>query len=400
MTDADILVIGAGPVGMLAALLSAQQGSSVLLLEQSAARQVQSRAIGITPPSLEIFRRIGLPEAFIERGVAVRVSGIYGRRMRLGTIDFARLKSDFRFVLSIPQHRTELLLEEAILAHPSIRFLRGHRVTDCSEEEGHVAVSGNLVEAGRFHFTGTYVLACDGGKSTVREALGIPFDGVPNQYAFLMGDFEDTTGWGKQARIIFTARGAVESFPLPGGKRRYVVRTPFFIKECDNGYLRTELLWRTGIDVGGVRQYWESGFNVHRFMARTFCKGRVFLCGDSAHLMSPVGGQNMNTGFADAELAAWLSKLLIDRRAPHQRVSRLYDKARKRAVRAAFRRARWLTMAGASGGRPGSAIRNAAIFVFLHTPIRQVLMQSFSMRSIPFRNLENCRNRFEKELGL
>jgi 2-polyprenyl-6-methoxyphenol hydroxylase-like FAD-dependent oxidoreductase len=135
-------------------------------------------------------------------------------------------------------------------------------------------------------------------------------------------------------------------------------------------------------------------------MARTFCKGRVFLCGDSAHLMSPVGGQNMNTGFADAELAAWLSKLLIDRRAPHQRVSRLYDKARKRAVRAAFRRARWLTMAGASGGRPGSAIRNAAIFVFLHTPIRQVLMQSFSMRSIPFRNLENCRDRFEKELGL
>jgi 2-polyprenyl-6-methoxyphenol hydroxylase-like FAD-dependent oxidoreductase len=400
MTDADILVIGAGPVGMLAALLSAQQGSSVLLLEQSAARQVQSRAIGITPPSLEIFRRIGLPEAFIERGVAVRVSGIYGRRIRLGTIDFAGLKSDFRFVLSIPQHRTELLLEEAILAHPSIRFLRGHRVTDCSEEEGHVAVSGNLVEAGRFHFTGTYVLACDGGKSTVREALGIPFDGVPNQYAFLMGDFEDTTGWGKQARIVFTARGAVESFPLPGGKRRYVVRTPFFIKECGNGYLRTELLWRTGIDVGGVRQYWESGFNVHRFMARTFCKGRVFLCGDSAHLMSPVGGQNMNTGFADAELAAWLSKILIDRRAPHQRVSRLYDKARKRAVRAAFRRARWLTMAGAFGGRPGSAIRNAAIFVFLHTPIRQVLMKSFSMRSIPFRNLENCRDRFEKELGL
>src|SRR5512141_1619488 len=88
MADADILVVGAGPVGMLAALLSAQRGMSVLLLERSTVRQVQSRAIGITPPSLEIFRRIGLAEAFIERGVAVRVAEIYGRRRRLGTIDF------------------------------------------------------------------------------------------------------------------------------------------------------------------------------------------------------------------------------------------------------------------------------------------------------------------------
>ena len=400
MADADILVVGAGPVGMLAALLSAQQGLSVLLLERSAVRQVQSRAIGITPPSLEIFRRIGLPEAFIDRGVAVRVSEIYGRRMRLGRIDFTRLKSDFRFVLSIPQHWTEFLLEEAILAHPSIRFLRGHQVTDCSEEEGHIAVGGNIVDAGKFHFTGEYVLACDGGKSTVREFLGIPFDGVPNQSAFLMGDFEDTTGWGRQARFYFTPRGPVESFPLPDGKRRYVVRTPFFIKEYDNDYFRTELLWRAGIDVGGVRQFWESGFNVHRFMARTFCKGRVFLCGDSAHLMSPVGGQNMNTGFADAELAVWLSKLLIEKRAPHPLVSRLYDRVRKRAVRAAFRRAQCLMLAGTFGGLLGSAIRNVAIFLFLHIPIRRFLVQSISMQSIPFRNLENCQDRYEKELKL
>jgi len=400
MADADILVVGAGPVGMLAALLSAQQGLSVLLLERSAVRQAQSRAIGITPPSLEIFRRVGLPEAFIERGVPVRISEIYGGRMRLGALDFTGLESDFRFVLSIPQHRTESLMEEAILAHPSIRFLRGHHVTDCSEEEGKIAVAGNLVESGRFRFTGKYLLACDGGKSAIREALGIPFDGVPNQYSFLMGDFEDTTGWGKQARFFFSARGSVESFPLPDGKRRYVVRTPFFVKEYDDGYLRTELLERAGIDVGGVRRFWESGFNVHRFMARTFCKDRVFLCGDSAHLMSPVGGQNMNTGFADAELAVWLSKLLIEKRAPHRPVSRLYDRVRRRAVRAAFRRARWLTLAGAFGGLTVSTLRNFAIFLFLQTPAHRFLVRSFSMQSIPFRNLENCRDRYEKELNL
>jgi 2-polyprenyl-6-methoxyphenol hydroxylase-like FAD-dependent oxidoreductase len=215
-----------------------------------------------------------------------------------------------------------------------------------------------------------------------------------------MGDFEDTTRWGKQARFYFTARGPVESFPLPDGKRRYVVRTPFFIKEHGKDYLRTELLRRAGIDVGGVRQFWESGFSVHRFVARTFCKGWVFLCGDSAHLMTPVGGQNMNTGFADAELAVWLAKLLIEKRASQHTVSRLYDRVRKKAVRAAFRRARCLMLAGAFGGLLWSTLRNVAIFLFLHIPIQQFLVQSFSMRSIPYRNLENYQDRLEKELML
>jgi len=400
MADADIIVIGAGPVGMLAALLSARQGLSVLLLEKTAERQARARAIGITPPSLEIFRRIGLPEAFIERGVAVRVSEVYGRRMRLGRLDFSRLKSDFRFVLSIPQDRTESLLEEAIRAHPAIRFLRGHHVTDCSEEKGHVAVDGSLADAVGFHFTGNFVLACDGGKSAIREALGIPFDGAPDRYTFLMGDFEDTTGWGTQARFYFTARGSVESFPLPNGKRRYVIRTPSIVREYETGYLGTELFRRAGIHVEGVRQFWESGFSVQRFMARTFCKGRVFLCGDSAHLMSPIGGQNMNTGFADAELAVWLSKLLIDQRAQHHLAFRLYDRVRKRAVRAAYRRARWLMLAGAFGGRVFSVFRNVAISVFLHIPIQRFLIRSFSMQSIPCRNLENCQDRYEKELKI
>jgi 2-polyprenyl-6-methoxyphenol hydroxylase-like FAD-dependent oxidoreductase len=114
--------------------------------------------------------------------------------------------------------------------------------------------------------------------------------------------------------------------------------------------------------------------------------------------MSPVGGQNMNSGFADAELAVWLSRLLIEKRASPHRVSRLYNRVRKRAVHAASRHARWLMLAGAFGGRLRSAIWNAAIFIFLHTPIRQFLMQAFSMQSIPFRNLENYQDCFEKEL--
>jgi len=278
MFDADVIVVGAGPVGMLAALLAADQGMKVLLLEQSQERRIQSRAIGITPPSLEILRRIGLAEALIAQGTQVRISGLSGRRMRLGRIDFSGLKGDFRFVLAIPQDRTEALLEEMIQIHSSIRFLRGHRVTGCCDEQGHVRLEGESAAGGKFRFSGRYAMACDGGRSTLRQALGIPFDGALERYTFLMGDFEDTTGWGKQARLFFTPEGSVESFPLPDGKRRYVLRTPCLVEDDRGDYLAQELFRRTGIDVRQVRRFWESGFGVRRFIAeigRASCRERV-----------------------------------------------------------------------------------------------------------------------------
>ena len=400
MLEADIIVVGAGPVGMLAALLSGQQGMSVLLLEQSAGREFQSRAIGITPPSLEILGSLGLAETFIAHGVPVRVSEAHGRSMRLGGIDFSRLRGEFPFVLSIPQDQSAALLEQAVLAQGSVRFLRGHQVTDCREEEGLVRVSGKGGAAGSFDCTGQYLLACDGGKSTVRESLGISFLGRPERHTFLMGDYQDTTGWGGKALFFFTPRGSLESFPLPGGKRRFVVRTPRFIKEYSSDYLAAELRRRAGLDVSGVPQLWESGFGVQRFTAETFCKGRVFLCGDAAHLMSPVGGQNMNAGFADAELASWLSKILLEKRAPHPLVCRLYDRVRRRAARASLRRARCLMLAGSSGGTVWSSVRNLAAFLLLHTPLRHCLAALFSMQSIPCRNLKVSRESFEKELQL
>lgn len=400
MSDADVIVVGAGPVGMLAALLAAQRGMRVLLLEQSETRRLQSRAIGITPPSLEILRGIGLADAFIGQGIAVSSSGVSGKRMRLGKLDFSGLKGDFRFVLAVPQDRTEKLLEEAILAGGTIRLLRGHRVSDCCQGQGLVTVAGECGVDGRFSYSGHYLLGCDGGKSVVRESIGIRYNGMPERYTFLMGDFEDNTGWGKEARLFVTPRGSVESFPLPDNRRRYVIRTPFFIKEYTGDFLARELVRRTGIDVGKVVQFWESGFGVRRFISERFSKGRVFLCGDSAHLMSAVGGQNMNIGFADAELAAWLTALLIEGRISEPSAYRLYDRVRKRAARAASRRAQVMMLAGTSGGQLWSAIRNAAAFLLLHTPIQPYLIRLFSMQSIPGRNLEHFQSRFEKELGL
>jgi len=400
MAEADIIVVGAGPVGLLAALLSARQGLSVLLLEQSERRDPRSRAVGVTPPSLEILAGLGLAEALVGAGVAVRCAEVHARGQRLGGLDFSGIGGDFPFVLSVPQERTSALLERAVLAEASIRLLRGHRVTGCCEAEGRVMVTGTRGDAGEFRCAAQYLLACDGGKSTVRESMGIPFEGAPDRHTFLMGDYQDSSGWGEMALFFLTPRGSVESFPLPGGKRRFVLSTPHFIEAYSSDFLRAELLRRAGIDVAGARQYWESAFGVQRFTAGSFCRGRVFLCGDAAHLMTPVGGQNMNTGFADAELVAWFSALLLERRVSAQLVRRLYDGSRKKAARAALRRAHLMMLAGCSGGLAWSALRSLAALLLLKTPCRSTLVRFFSMQSIPGRNLRVTRNGFEKRLGL
>jgi 2-polyprenyl-6-methoxyphenol hydroxylase-like FAD-dependent oxidoreductase len=106
----------------------------------------------------------------------------------------------------------------------------------------------------------------------------------------------------------------------------------------------------------------------------------------------------MNTGFADAELAAWLTKILHKKRAPYDLVCRLYNRVRKEAVGAALRRAQWMMLAGTSGGHAWSALRNLAAVLVLNTPLRRYLSQMFSMQSIPCRNLKHYRERYEKEL--
>jgi 2-polyprenyl-6-methoxyphenol hydroxylase-like FAD-dependent oxidoreductase len=394
----EILVAGAGPVGMLAALCAVRAGFSVTILEKNTIRPKTSRAIGITPPSLEILSQFGLDKSILSAGVPVRYAEVYGGKRFLGSVDFKNLKTQYPFVCSIPQHRTENILDDAVKREKNIRIKYGYEVLSCSYDESEVIVEVTANDK-RYSVNGQYLIACDGSKSVVRSSLGIAYGGAPYKETFLMGDFEDTTGWKSSARIFFTSHGSVESFPLPGGFRRYVLRTPEFIREYAGDYLEREIPQRCGVDVRSAAKVWESGFGVQRFIAKTFSQGMVFLCGDAAHTISPIGGQNMNLGFADAELAVWMISRLNENSSVPEKIHREYTRIRKKAAVAAARRSEILMKLGTSGGRLWSPIRNGFAYLLLHSPALRIMIPAFAMLSIPYKNVRHYSERLTRRFS-
>ncbi len=398
LEQADVVVVGAGPVGLLAALAAARNGNTVTLLEKNAVRPPQSRAIGITAPTLGIFERLGLLDGFLRSGVRVARAGGYSETRKLCTVDFSGLKTPYPFVLAIPQDRTESLLERAVLKNPGVRFVRGVEALNVHRSDEWCTVTGAVADGGRLSARGRFVFGCDGAKSTVRRVSGIRFLGKPYPHTFLMADYPDTTGWGDEARLFFTAGGSVESFPLPDGYRRFVLRTPYFLTNDLPGFLAREIHARCGIQIDNSNRRFESAFGVQHFLASSFALPRLFLCGDAAHVMSPIGGQNMNVGFADAECAAWLLRLQTKGSADPRRAAKAYGGFRKKAARAAARRAELMMRLGTSGGSLWNRLRNPGMTMALRTPFASIANNMFTMLSLPNRDLPSYAGRLERAL--
>ncbi|WP_075090254.1 FAD-dependent oxidoreductase [Verrucomicrobium spinosum] len=142
--------------------------------------------------------------------------------------------------------------------------------------------------------TARFVIACDGWRSPIRQHLQIPVRERRYGCHFVMGDFIDRSGMAEQAHLFFTPDGAVESFPLPGGIRRWIVQTPGPMLVIPRGFISRIVQQRAGLVLDAASQLNHSTFNPQRLDCASLYRGRVILCGDAAHAMSPIGGQGMN----------------------------------------------------------------------------------------------------------
>ncbi len=390
--DAEVIVVGGGPVGSLLALSLLAEGVDVRVVEGDPSPRRGSRSIGVHPPSIELMAELRLAERLLARGVLVRRGRAFGENGPLGVVDFSACPGPHRYVLAVPQVETEGVLRAA-LEERAPGALELGVFTSLEQDEAGVLV-GFHGEAGPFVRRASVVVGCDGKRSAVRSALGIAFEGAPYPGRYAMADFPDETSLGDDAAIYLGRGGLVESFPLPNRSRRWVARCdedrgprpaevgPNATGRAGAGLdaLVDRVARRCGTRLDASRGMGASVFRAERWAAGSLAAGRVALAGDAAHVVSPIGGQGMNLGWLGARSLAQDLSEALRRGRPVARALESNGRERARVARAAARRAElnmWL-------GRPGTVpwARDLLLRGLLRRPLVGILSRVFTMRGL------------------
>ena len=321
MPSADVLVVGAGPAGLVAATVLAARGVAVRIIDRGAGPVEQSRAAIVHVRTLESLDRLGIADRAVARGVPTTRVEIVERGRPVGGFPLAGRGAEadtaFPFALGLEQDRTELLLLER-LGELGAHVEWGTELTGLDDQRVTLrrGADGEEVLAPR------WVVAADGARSTVRHALGVPFTGSTYDQTGLLADVRfdrpDVLTPRDGIRLYLTSGGIAGALRLSGGHHRIFGALPAGLlpngprevshepyAEVDDALLRRwfDRLFALPAAIDEVR--WTALFRVHSRIAARFRVGRVFLIGDAAHIHSPAGGQGMNLAVGDALDLAW-----------------------------------------------------------------------------------------------
>ncbi|MCX4821420.1 monooxygenase [Streptomyces sp. NBC_01142] len=312
--DTDVLVVGAGPTGLMIACELALAGVRTRVLERRTERRRDSRALTLHPRSMELMDMRGLAPRFLALGRPVPGWHFAGLPTRL---DFTALDTRHGYTLFLAQAHTEALLEQRA-GELGVEISRGYETTDLRQDDDGVVLQAHG-PAGAETLRARYAVGCDGARSTVRQAAGIAFPGTGETLTGVLGDFA-AVGADPAALEAARAQGVLIA-PLEHGLTRFVYidpdrmripsKEPVTLEE-----FRTSLERICGSDCAVADPQWLSRFGNATRLADTYRSGRVLVAGDAAHIHFPAAGQGLNTGLQDAMNLGWKLAATAQGRAP------------------------------------------------------------------------------------
>lgn len=317
----DVIIVGAGPTGLMLAGELRRHGVDVLVLDREAEPTPVVRALGLHVRSVEVLDQRGLLEPFLANGRTYPPGGFFAgitRPLPDGPAGPGGLDTAHGYVLGIPQPVVDrLLAEHAVEAGAEIR--RGTELVTIEQPDDGVIVG--LADGSRMQ--ARYVVGCDGGRSTVRRLLGVGFPGEPTRVETLLGELAVTADPATVAEVVARVRRTQLRFGLgPLGDGYYRVVVPAAAVAVDRTVpptldeLRTQLRAVAGTDFGVHSPRWLSRFGDATRLAEHYRIGRVLLAGDAVHVHPPVGGQGLNLGLQDAFNLGWKLAAVIAGWAP------------------------------------------------------------------------------------
>jgi 2-polyprenyl-6-methoxyphenol hydroxylase-like FAD-dependent oxidoreductase len=301
--DQDVVVVGAGPVGLSLALGLAREGVSVTVLEKEPDTSEHSRAPIVWPRTQEVFSEVGVLGAFLDAGIVrsrIRLWDVDRDRPLLRVpLEELRDETPCPQLLICPQSTTERILCEALKAEPSATVCFSAEVADLTPVNGRVAVHYERGGARRT-VTAAVAAGCDGAHSRVRDVLGTDFDGRTYHMKAALADVRLGPAPDLRSPRMTRARGVATGLRIGEGQWRVIMPRRPDPQDAPPLGGRIE---QAVADLFPTRDYttaWKSEYRLHRRISARFVDGRIVLAGDAAHLTSPVGGQGMNVGVQDA----------------------------------------------------------------------------------------------------
>jgi 2-polyprenyl-6-methoxyphenol hydroxylase-like FAD-dependent oxidoreductase len=304
----DVLVVGAGPVGLTLAVDLARRGIAVRIIDTLAAPTTESRAIVLHSRSLDYLQALGALDALAARGVVATGMVFHSGDRDIAEVDFTRIDADHRYSLSVPQTDTEEVFT-ARLAELGVHVERDATLTGFTEEGETVVATVTDAAGATSVIRASYLVGTDGARSAVRHLTGQKLEGSFHGEDFLLGDIEGEHDYDRSRFHTFfsprTPTGLI--FPLRGTRDRVFAQLPDGTdpdRPVTVEWLQQELDAR-GMQIRITEAHWLTRLRLKYGQVERYRTGRVFLAGDAAHIHTPAGGLGMNTGIQDATNLSW-----------------------------------------------------------------------------------------------